>query len=67
MAHEELAEQGGEAQEELLLVCFDLVLAGGEAVEVLLERGVLHVVHDGRLNFHGAHVRRLVQHEVLQT
>ena len=66
VAHEELAEAGGETQEQPLLVRLDLVLPGGEPIEVLLEGRVVHVVHDGRLYFHGAHVRCPVQDVVLQ-
>jgi len=66
MAHEKLTEAGGEAQKQLLLVRLDLVLTGGETIQVLLEGGVLHVVHDGGLHLHSSHVLGLLQNEVLQ-
>ena len=51
---QELAEAGAEAEERLLVRGLDDVLAGGEAVQVRLEGGVLEVVHDRALDLHRA-------------
>ena len=66
VAHEKLAKARCESQEELLLIRFDLVLPGRESVQVLLEGGMLHVVHDGRLHLHSSHVSCPVQNICLQ-
>jgi len=66
MAHQELAETGGETEEKLSLVRVDLILPGGKAVQILFQSGMLHIVHDGGLHLHGAHVRRLLQYQGLQ-
>ncbi len=66
MGHEKLAKAGGEAQEGALVGSPHGVLAGGEPLYVGLQRGVLEVVHHGRLQLHGPVLHRLAAHVVLQ-